>query len=492
MRENGNTPDYLNSRDAHAFLRVGTTQSQLISICLVDRPADDSEPVFDQLRARVGARVPFIPRLRQRVVATPWGLAPPAWFDAELFDLEYHVQSKRVSGGDIPELMHVIEDVLDPLDLRRPPWRIYVVEGFDDGKWAFLVQCHHVVGDGAACIALFAPVLLDVDFTAPPEAGRPKVFAPPRLKLIRPGLAWRGRGVVQRSRDTLEAVRSRSRVKAAAYDLARLAKLVSRELRHPYRPAGINRPASGEWVCRSISRPLDELRALARSTPRATVNTVYLSAVARALDQALSAEGMPLKAPLKIGVPKSLRQDTDRVFVNSSTQTGNLVISAPLSQEDPLELLGAITDLLRQALDSDDEPAIRSMLGKGGAAQTWPMKWNVTATLIYGPPGGAYSLGGRLERWLLTALPGGTKALGLIAFAYDGNLSIMVVADRSLATVVDDVCTGMQAWFDDLAKVVAAQDPAAVWGHRHGRVRTTRPALMASDRTVVVRATTAW
>jgi hypothetical protein len=54
------------------------------------------------------------------------------------------------------------------------------------------------------------------------------------------------------------------------------------------------------------------------------------------------------------------------------------------------------------------------------------------------------------------------------------------------------VCTGMQAWFDDLAKVVAAQDPAAVWGHRHGRVRTTRPALMASDRTVVVRATTAW
>lgn len=456
-REIGNTPDYLNPRDAHAFLRTGTTQSQLVSICVVDRPADESVPVFDQLRARVGARAPFVPRLMQRVVATPWGLAPPAWFDAELFDLEYHVQRRCVSGGDIPELMRVVEDILVPLDMRRPPWRIYVVEGFDDGKWAILVQLHHVMGDAEAGIALFAMVLADMDFVAPPEAGRPKVFAPPMLKLIRPGLAWRGRGVARRSRDTLGAISSRSGLKAAASDLSRLAELVSRELRRPYRPAGINRPASGQWVCRSISRPLDELRALARSTPRATVNTVYLSAVARALDQALCAEGMPLKAPLKIGVPKSLRQDTDRVSVNSSTETGNLVISAPLSQEDPLELLGTITDLLRHALDSE-EHAIRSMLGKGGAAQTWPMKWNVTATLLHGPPAGFYSLGGRVEQTLLSALPGGTKALGLVGFVYDGNLSIMVVADKSLTTVVERVCAGLHEWFDDLAKVVAAQD----------------------------------
>ena len=472
MREAGDTPDYLNPRDAHAFLRVGSTQSQVLSICFMDRPAADSVPVFEQLRARVGARVPFIPRLTQRVVATPWGLAPPAWFDAELFDLDYHLQSKRVSGGDIEQLMQVLEDVLDPLDMRRPPWRIYVVDGFDAGKWAFLVQSHHVLGDGAACIALLATALFDFDFVAPPEAGRPKVFAPPMLRLIRPGLAWRGRSLVRRSKDTLQAIRSRSRVTAAAHDLARLSKLVSRELRDPYRPAGINRPSSGEWVCRSISRPLDELRALARSTPRATVNTVYLSAVARALEQTLSAQGMPLKAPLKIGVPKSLRQDTDRVHVDSSTQTGNLVISPPLSREDPLEFLGAITDLLRQALDSD-EHAVRSMLGKGGAAQTWPMKWNVTATLIHGPPSIPYSLGGRLERWLLTALPGGTKALGLVGFAYDGNLSIMVVADRSLVTVVDSMCAGMHAWFDDLAKAVAGQDPQPS-GHRHGRELTAR------------------
>jgi hypothetical protein len=444
------TPDYLNARDALAFSRRGATQSQLISNCFVDRPGDDTQSVFDRIRVRVGARAPFIPRLTQRIVATPWGLAPPAWFDAELFDLDYHVQLKRVSGGGIPELMRVIEDIMDPLDLRRPPWRIYAVDGFDDGTWAFVVQVHHAIGDGAACIALFGAVLFDLDFVVPPEAARPKVFAPPKLRLVAPGLAWRGRAVAQRFRNTLGVIRSGSQVKAFAHDLKRLAKLLWRESRQPYRPAGINRPPSGEWICRLTTRPLDEVRALARSTEGATVNTVYLSAVAHAIGEALRAEGMPLQAPLKIGVPKNLRQDTNRVFVDSSTQTGNLVVTAPLAQQDPRELMRVITQRLREALDCD-EPAVRAMLGKGGAVQKWPLRWNVTATLVHGPPGIPCSLGGGVERWLLTALPGGTKGLGLIGMAYNGKLTIFVVADRSLAAIADGVCAGIQVWFDSLS-----------------------------------------
>jgi diacylglycerol O-acyltransferase / wax synthase len=455
--EGGNTPDYLNSRDAHAFSRGGNTQSQLIATCFFDRSTDDSEPVVDLMRARISARVPFIPRLMQRVVATPLGLAPPAWFDAGQLDLEYHVQSKRVPGGKLPELMHAVEDVVDTLDMGRPPWRVYVVEGFDDGRWALVLQAHHVLGDGAACIALFGTAFIDADFSVPQQLDRPKVFAPPMRELVRQGLAWRIRGVVQRSRNTLEAMRSLNRVNTAADDLTRLARLLWRELRHPYKPAAINRPASGEWVFRTTSRPLDELRVLAESTPRATVNTVFLAAAANALEEALTAEYAPLSAPLKIGVPKSLRQDTDQVIVNSSTQTGNLVISAPLAQQNPLELLRSITDRLRHALDSD-EYAIRSMLGKGGAAQKWPMKWNVTATLLHGPPDGIFSFGSHLEHCLLAALPGGTKALGLVGTAYNGDLSIMVVADRSLAALADRVCSGMQVWLDDLTKQVAVQD----------------------------------
>ncbi|MFY2861581.1 wax ester/triacylglycerol synthase domain-containing protein [Mycobacterium sp. THU-M104] len=457
MGNHGNTPEYLNSRDSHAFFRGGNTQSELIAICFVDRPADDSEPVFDQVRDRVNARVTSIPRLMQHVVATPLKLAPPAWFDAEDFDLDHHLQSRRVSGGQFPELMQAVEDLLEPLDLRRPPWRVYIVEGFQDGKWAIIVQVHHVLGDGEACVALFGMALLDVDFMPPPCPGRPKVSTPPTHELVRQGLAWRCRGVMRGSRKALGAMRSPDRAQTAARDLTRLAGLVWREVRHPYRPAGINRPASGEWVFRTTSRPLDELRTLADSIPRATVNTVFLAAVAHALEEALAAERIPLSAPLKIGVPKSLREDTHHVFVNSSTQTSNLVISAPLSQHNPLELLRCITDRLRQALDSD-EPAIRSMLGKGGAVQTWPMKWNVTATLLNGPPEGISGLGGRLEQCLLAALPGGTKALGLIGSAYNGDLSIIVVADRSLAALADRVCTGIQVWLDDLTKQIIAQD----------------------------------
>lgn len=442
-------PDYLNSRDALAFSRGGATQSQLISTCFVDRPANDDDSMIDQLRTRIGARAPFIPRLMQRIVATPWGLAPAAWFDTELFDLEYHLQHKSVAGGGIGELMAVIESITVPLDLRRPPWRIYAVDGFDDGKWAFIVQVHHAIGDGMACIALFGAVLFDLDFVVPPEAMRPRVFAPPPLQLVPAALVWRGRGFAQRCRNIRRLVRSGSAATAVGRDLKRLGMLVWRESRHPYRPAGINRPPSGEWVCRLTSRPLDEVRVVARSVPGSTVNTVYLAAVAHAIEAALCAEGMPLHAPLKIGVPKSLRQDTTRVFVDSSTQTSNLVVTAPLAQPNPRELLRVMTDRLRRALDGD-EPAVRAMLGKGGAVQKWPLKWNVTATLVHGPPGVPRSLGGGVEQWVLTALPGGSKGLGLIGMAYQGRLSIFVVADKSLAAVADGVCAGIQTWFDSV------------------------------------------
>ena len=76
--------------------------------------------------------------------------------------------------------------------------------------------------------------------------------------------------------------------------------------------------------------------------------------------------------------------------------------------------------------------------------------------MLHGPPDGLYSVGSHLEQVMFSALPGGTKALGLIGSAYNGNLSITVVADRSLAAFADRVCAGMQEWMDDLANQVAA------------------------------------
>ncbi len=448
------TPDYLNARDTLAFYRGGNTQSQVIGTCFMDTPPDDSQALVDLMRERLAVRANLMPRLVQRVVATPMKMAPPAWFDAENIDLEYHVRSKRVPGGKITELMRAVEDVMDPLDMQRPPWRVYVVEGFDDGKWAMVLQAHHVLGDGAACIALFGAAFADVDFVAP-EVDRPKVYAPPARELIRHAVTWQANSVAQRYRTALAALRSPRRAKTLAFDLVRLSKLVWREIRHPYKPAAINMPASGEWVFRTTSRPLGELRDLAASTPRATVNTVFLSAAANALKEALAVEGQPLQAPLKIGIPKSLRKDTANVAVNSCTLTSNLVISAPLERQAPAELLRIITDRLRDALDSD-EPGLRSMLGKGGAVQSWPMKWNVTATMLTGPPDGLSTFGSLLEQCMISALPGGTKSMGLVGSAHNGNLSIMVVADRSLAAFADRVCAGMQEWMDDLANQVAA------------------------------------
>ncbi|QUR67776.1 DUF1298 domain-containing protein [Mycobacterium spongiae] len=364
--------------------------------------------------------------------------------------MDYHVEGTRVCGGELPELLNVAMEALKPLDLAQPPWKVYVVEGLDNGMWGCVIQAHHALGDGNACLVLLSAALFDLDFETPLEISEPKTFVPSQLTLIRRGLRWQGRNIMSKCTNAFEVVSSSERRNSSSNDLRRLAKLAWSEVRNPYRPAAINDCPGGGRVCRAVLRPLDELRTIARDVPGATVNTVFLSAVAQCLERALAAEGMPLESPLRMGVPKRLRSDTEGVLVESATRTGDLVIRPPLAKTNSYELIGIVTENLRSALEHD-EPAARAMLGKGGAGAIGPMRWNLTATLVYGPPANLYGLGGRVKRILSSALPGGEKALAVAAFVYDGTVSILVVADQTLAGIVDHMCAGMDSWFGELA-----------------------------------------
>src|SRR5262245_21153778 len=50
---------------------------------------------IDRLRAHVAARLPSLPRFRQRLLHVPV-LQDPVWVDDERFDLAYHVRHTRL------------------------------------------------------------------------------------------------------------------------------------------------------------------------------------------------------------------------------------------------------------------------------------------------------------------------------------------------------------------------------------------------------------
>ena len=72
-----------------------------------------------------------MPRLRQRVVSSPWSLAPPRWEVDPYFDLDYHLRWTRAAGTeDLAEVLRVAEPIaMQGFDRDRPLWEMTVIEG---------------------------------------------------------------------------------------------------------------------------------------------------------------------------------------------------------------------------------------------------------------------------------------------------------------------------------------------------------------------------
>jgi hypothetical protein len=134
-------------------------RSTITSVALFDRALDRGRFLESIDRASR-----LVPRLRQRVQANAFSIAPPRWEVDPNFDLEFHVRFLRPAGGG------TLRDVLDlaaPIamqgfDRARPLWEVDVIDGLDDGKAAVIMKLHHAITDGVGGVKL-AMHLFDLD-----------------------------------------------------------------------------------------------------------------------------------------------------------------------------------------------------------------------------------------------------------------------------------------------------------------------------------------
>ena len=100
--------------------------------------------ILDHIDKRLHAARVF----RQRLVRVPFDLDHPYWIEDPDFDLEFHVRHIALpKPGDWRQLcIQVARLVSRPLDLDRPLWEFYVVEGLDNvegiprGSFAVVTQ----------------------------------------------------------------------------------------------------------------------------------------------------------------------------------------------------------------------------------------------------------------------------------------------------------------------------------------------------------------
>lgn len=124
----------------------------------------DSGLDYDALLAHIDDRIAFVPRYRQHLRQVPGRLANPVWVDDPDFDLGFHVRRSALpKPGSHDQLRDLASRISSrPLDMSRPLWEVYVVEGLEGGRIAVLSKSHQALVDGVATVDL-GQVLLDVD-----------------------------------------------------------------------------------------------------------------------------------------------------------------------------------------------------------------------------------------------------------------------------------------------------------------------------------------
>ncbi|MBP6319682.1 MAG: wax ester/triacylglycerol synthase family O-acyltransferase [Rubrivivax sp.] len=110
---------------------------------------------FKTILAHIESRLDSSPLYRRKLMQVPFGVDRPYWVDDEHFDLEYHVRHIALpKPGDWRQFCIQVSRIhARPLDLNRPLWEIYVIEGLDSfldlppGSFALLTKTHHAALD---------------------------------------------------------------------------------------------------------------------------------------------------------------------------------------------------------------------------------------------------------------------------------------------------------------------------------------------------------
>lgn len=286
----------LSGHDA-GFLYTDTTQANAnVSLLHIhdQRTAPGGVVRFKQILAHIEGRLSAAPLFRQRLQRVPLGLDHPYWVDDPNFDLEYHVRHIALpKPGDWRQFCIQVSRIhARALDLDRPLWEAYVIEGLDSfldlppGSFALLFKTHLAAVDLHGLGALSS---LLYDTSAAPRAPPPPApwfadSAPGRFGLVR-------RGLVQSATAPLRLARPLLRVATSMAPAA--VALASEMLLRPQNlpPTRFNAIVSPHRVFETRRFTDAEFEAIRALVPGATLDDAVAAVIGGALRRYLDAQG---------------------------------------------------------------------------------------------------------------------------------------------------------------------------------------------------------
>jgi WS/DGAT/MGAT family acyltransferase len=316
--------------------RQRTTVAMLL---LLDRAPDP-----ERLRAAVTRMVEAVPRLRQRVVEAPFGLALPRWEEDPTLDLDYHVRRYSLAEevgepSQLDALFHTIGPIYErPFDRTRPLWEMIEIDRREAGS-AIFFRLHHAVADGVggnAILAALTDAVREGDPLPPPPEKPPgawmeKSFASVFERAMRDRVAQDAARASAVAGALWRTVRQPASLLRAGRILSGIAQEFGRRSQSPLREFGRARRLAGLEVS------FEQMRE-ARQALGGTVVDVALTAVAGAVAAWHGAHQLREVSELKTLVPINLRaRSAQGLGAGVGNRTTGILVRLPLGIEDPRE-----------------------------------------------------------------------------------------------------------------------------------------------------------
>jgi WS/DGAT/MGAT family acyltransferase len=406
----------------------------------------------------------------------PFGLDDPCWIEDEHFDLEYHVRNIALpKPGDWRQFCIQASRIhARPLDLERPLWEIYVIEGLDSildlpkDSFALLTKLHQAAIDveqGTEIITLLHDTTPHPHAVEPPTPWFPDA-APGDLELA-------CRGVLR----TVSSPRRLARPIVSA-----LARAVSapRAIVRELLPQGdavpitrFNTIVSPYRVFETRRFMLDEFREIRGLVRGATINDTVLAVCAGALRRYLAINDELPEDDLTTMTAVYVRQPGARSRVEWVHLTLGTNIADPVKRLAHIRAQTASSELMAHAISAREltdlgthAPAATlavtgKMLGRAlvGAGHGSPPA-NCAITNVPGPTAPLYLNGARMTYF--SAIMPINDGLGLVmaVTSFDGRIIVSPTSCREQMPDPEVFAQCVRDCFQEYLAAARARGPA--------------------------------
>jgi WS/DGAT/MGAT family acyltransferase len=436
---------------------------------------------FKTILAHIESRLDRSPVFRRRLQRVPLELDYPYWVEDENFDLEYHVRHIALpKPGDWRQFCIQASRIhARPLDLKRPLWEIYVIEGLDSfldlpqGSFAVLTKTHHAAIDvesGSEITMLLHDITPTPPVASPPAPWFPE-SPPGTAAMLCRGMV---NSVISPFRLARPLTRALMRYAPTAFTLA--GDILLRPENMP--PTRFNSVVSPHRVFETRRFTLDEFKTIRSLVRGVTVNDAVLAVCGGALRRYLGDKDELPEASLTAMAPFFIRgadaasgdkPDMSWLHVQLGTHLADPVrrlehIHRQTASSDTVSrAVGAreLTDIGQHApaatLALTSKMLSRASLGIGRRA---PLA-NCSITNVPGPSVPLYLCGARMTYF--SAIMPIADGMGLVfaVTSYDGRIVISPTSCRELMPDPEMFAQCLRDSFQELLAAAAQPRKAA-------------------------------